>query len=61
MPSQTVEMDPAPGKYHLSMLYRDATDSLERFTMGREIALVYPDCRAEMVLFDEQSRTAHEK
>jgi hypothetical protein len=44
-------MDPAPGKYHLSMLYRDATDSLERFTMGREIALVYPDCRAEMVLF----------
>ncbi|KAL5360794.1 hypothetical protein BJX96DRAFT_150857 [Aspergillus floccosus] len=49
-PSHTIDMDQTSGKYHLSTLFRDATDSLERFTMGQEFFLVSPDFREDMVL-----------
>ncbi|KAH8698961.1 hypothetical protein BGW36DRAFT_396584 [Talaromyces proteolyticus] len=43
-PNHTIDIDKDSGKYHFTMTWRAATDSIQRFTMGPEFFQAYPDC-----------------
>ncbi|EED15245.1 hypothetical protein TSTA_046970 [Talaromyces stipitatus ATCC 10500] len=43
-PADTIDIEPDTGKYRLTMTFRDATDEIQRYTMGNEFFEAYPEC-----------------